>query len=332
MVKSSAGLGAALWRGTAQVGRAWRSLLLAQVWNIALTLCLAVFIQDAIRSSLGSSLAGERMKAGWDSLWYGSFSAQAQGVASTFRPTVSGAGAVLDALDTFLDGFAVVFSGGPESNLWPLLLLYLVSWTFLSGGFVSLFVRPGRGAGFLSRAARLFPTFLLVAVVGLLGYAAILGPMRSWADGFVAARLRDVIDERIQFGWTLAESVLLWSLLLLINLAVDYTKVFAARAEEGHSAFRGALGALGQSGRFVLGHFLPAVGMYLATGFMGLLGLALYVAIVPGAGTSSTAAILGAFVLGQVCVLFRLALRCLFYASEAQFVAGLLPDSPRPMA
>lgn len=310
-----------------RVARVWRYLLLAQAWNFALALCLAAFVQDALRSSLGSSLAGERMKASFDPFWYGSFSARAEGVASTFRPSVSGAGAVLDSLDTFLDGFGSVFRGGLEASLGPTLLLYLLSWTFLSGGFLSTLVSQDHRVSFFAGAAGLFPPLLIVSLLGLGGYAAILGPTRAYADAFVSTRLRDVIDERVQFGWTLGEYAALWALLLLLNLVLDYTKVFIARLPEKRAALSAALHGLGQAGRFVLGHPLRAVSLYAITGVLGLAGLAIYVGVVPGAGHASATALLGVFLLGQASVAGRLVLRCLFYAGEAQLVAGFASDA-----
>jgi hypothetical protein len=331
MVNPRIGVVATLRSAAARVARSWRYLLLAQAWNFALALCLAVFVQDAIRSSLGSSLAGDRMKASFDPFWYGSFSARAEGVASTFRPSVSGAGAVLDSLETFLDGFASVFRGGLEAELWPVLLVYALSWTFLSGGFLSIFVNPGPAASFFARSARLFPSVLFVSLAGLCGYAAILGPVRAQADAFVAGRLRDVTDERVQFGWTLGEYAALWALLLLLNLELDYTKVFVARLPEGRGALSAALHGFGQAGRLVLGHPLSAISLYSLTGLLGLAGLALYVSVAPGAGHGSTAAILGAFLLGQASVAGRLALRCLFFAGEAHLAAGFVSEPSRPI-
>jgi hypothetical protein len=329
MENSRIGIVSALRGGVSRVARRWRYLLLAQAWNFVLALSLAVFVQDAIRSSLGPSLAGDSMKASFDPFWYGSFSTRAEGVASTFRPSVSGAGAVLDALDTFLDGFASVFHGGLEANLWPILLLYLLSWTFLSGGFLSTFVSSDHDTSFFGQAARLFPTLLVVSLAGLCGYAAILGPARAYADAFVSTRLRDVIDERVQFGWTLGEYAVLWTLLFLLNLTLDYTKVFVARAPEGRAALSAAFRGFGEAGRFVLAHPLSAISLYGLTGLLGLVGLSLYIWVVPGAGPASTTALLGTFLLGQASVAGRLALRCLFFAGEARLVAGFMSDKGR---
>jgi len=311
----------ALGQGAREVARAWRYLLGAHAWNFALALCLAVLVQDAVRASLGSSLAGDRMKDSWDSLWYASFSTHTNGVVVTFRPSVSGAGAVLDALDTFLDGFGGLFNGGAEASLWPMLAVYWLSWSFLSGGFVSLFVAPDREVGFMSRAARLFPRFLTISLAGFAGYALILGWMRRGADAYVASRLRDVSDERVHFAWTLGEYVALWTLVMIVNVAVDYAKVFAARTADQPWSPRTMLAVLGRSSRFVGRHVLGVFALYLLTGLLGLFLMGLYLSIVPGALDSTSTAILGTFVIGQAYVLCRIAIRCLFYAGEAALTA-----------
>jgi hypothetical protein len=319
LLHSAAALGA----GVRQVARGWRWLLAAHACNLALALSMAFLVQDAVRSSLGSSLAGDRMKAGWDSLWYASFSSQARGVAATFRPSVSGAGALLDALDTFFNGFEGLFNGGLEAYLWPVLVAYWFCWAFLSGGFVSMFVSPDRGAGFMTRAALLFPRFLTLSTVGLLGYVLIFGWIRTGADVYVSSRLRDVSDERIHFAWTLGEYFVLWTLVFVLSLALDYAKVFAARAADQPWSPRTMLGVFGRSGRFVGSHLVAVIALYLLTGGIGILLLGLDLAIVPGALDSTPPALVWMFLLGQASILCRITLRSLFYAGEACLAARL---------
>lgn len=313
----------ALRTGVLHAARAWPYVLLAYAVNVTLSLILAVFVQDALRSSLGSSLAGERMRSNWDSFWYGSFSAQADGVAATFRPTVSGPGAVLDALDAMLDGFV-----GVDPNLWPVIVSYWIAWSFWSGGFVSLFVAPDRRVGFLARAAGLFRSFLPLSLIGLCGYAAILGPARSWGDSLVASVLVEVSDERVHFAWTLGQYALLWALVLLVSLLMDYAKVFVARDSSGVGVPRLLAGSLGTAARFIVARFPRVVVLHGLTGGVFLLMMAFYVAFAPGALDATTTALLATFLFGQAYVMSRMALRCVFYASEAALVAQLV-EAPR---
>ncbi len=226
--------------------RAW--VFLAYGWNLALAACLAAVLYESIRASLGSSLAGDRMRAGWDSLWYYGFSARASGVAATFKPSVVGVGAVLDGLDAFLDGFLSLFTGGVGSGVLPIAALYLLSWTFLGGGFLGTFLKTCAPEGFLARAGRHFPRLVAVSLAGLAAYFVILGPLRDRLDAVREGVVHDVIDERVRFAWTLAEYLLLWALVLAVNVVLDYAKVFVVR--DGRSPLRSAARSL----RFVLAH------------------------------------------------------------------------------
>jgi hypothetical protein len=311
------------------VPAAWRYLLLAYAVSLALALALGAIVRDAVRQSLGASLAAERMRASWDSLWYASFSTQASGVAATLRPSVGGAGAVLDALDALLDGFSGVLAGGAASGALPAMVVYLVAWTFLGGGLLATFARPSDHETFLGRAARVFPRVALVSAAALFIYGLVLGPLRSALDGQVAAALRDSIDERVAFAWTAGEYALLWALLLAVHLVADYAKVYVVRADD-RRLFVAPFAGIARAARLVVRQPRRTAGLFAATGIVWLALLALYALAAPGARVSSSAAILGAFALGQVHVVGRIAVRALFLASETALCTAL--DAPRPQA
>jgi hypothetical protein len=317
-----AGVWAGLRAGLSATWAARRYVLLAYGLNLALALGLAAVVHDALSRSLGASLAAGRMRASWDSLWYASYATQASGPAATLRPSVSGIGAVLDALDAFLDGFASVLPTAAGTGLLPAAIVYLLAWTFLGGGFLATFTRREPGDGFLAGAARFFPRLLVLAALGLAGYAALLGPLRGALEDGVAARLHDVFDERVRFAWTLAVYAAVWVLVLLLNLVLDYARVQVVRADDPRW-LRAPFAALAGAVRLVGRHPLKTGALYLGTGLLWLLWLGLYAAVVPGARTASAAAILGGFLLGQVYVAGRVALRCVFYASEARLCAAL---------
>ena len=320
---AASGVRASLRSGLRKVCEASRHVVLVQVWSLLLAAVLGSVLFAAIRTSIGSSLAGDRLRAGWDSLWYYGFAAQASGVASTLKPTVSGRGAVLDALDAFLDGFAALLAGGVGTGVLPAAILFLLSWTFFAGGFIARFFDPG--SRFLERAGRFFPRLVVVAILGLVAYAAILGPLRGSLDAVREARLHDETDERVRFTWTLAEYLLLWALALLANLLLDYTKVFLVQRDEGGLVV-GPARALGRAALLVARQPRRTIGLYLLTGLVALSLPLLYVAVAPGSGQSSAAGILAAFLAGQLYLLARVAARCLFWAGETVVVAEL--DAP----
>lgn len=302
--------------------RALRPALIAYALNLALAVVLGAIVYDALQSSLGSSLAGERLRTGWDAQWYDGFSAQAQGTASTFRPSVSGPGAVLDALDGFVDGFAALLVRGAGTGVLLAAVLYVLAWSFFTGAFAGTFAARPSGAGFLARGARWFPRLLPLSLGGLVFYVVLLGPVRGAMERALDARLHDVIDERVRLAWVLAAHLGLWTVVALGNLVLDYAKVLLVLRGDDVRRPR-ALFALGSAVRLVARDPLPTVGLYAATSLVGLAVLLAYLAVVPGSGTGSAAAIAGTFLLGQLFVLSRVLVRCLFLAGEVAMVAGL---------
>lgn len=300
---------------------AWRAVVGAYALNLVLAVTLGWLVYTAIGASLGSSLAGVRMHEGFDPHWYNSFSAQATGVAATFRPTVNGKGAVFDAVDAFFDGFLwLIF--GPDSSLLPLALVYLVAWSFLSGGFIARFAGAPAGSFLVSARRHLFP-MLGVTVVGLVAVVLVLGPLRASLDARIAAFLRESIDERDRFAWTVAEYLLLWTIVWWTRVVVDYAKV--ATVLRGGSALPAAVAGVWRALTIVARHPVRTCGLHATIGVLWLVTLAIYVAIVPGTTVSSTWGVVGAFVLGQAWILSRVFIRALLFAGATVTAVALGP-------
>ena len=317
-----------MWLALVAVTRGWRHVLGAYVWNLVLAACLGALVYGALAGSFGTSLAGERMRSGFDPFWYNSYAAQATGVAATFRPSVNGMGAVLDAADLFLDGFLFLLFG-PSTGIVPLALVYLISWSFLSGGFIATFAGTAPPGGFLASACRHFPSILIVTAVGVVFFGIVLGPVRFWLDESIAGALRETIDERVRFAWVLAEFAALWLIIWAGKLVTDYAKV-AVVLRGGGGRIGAAMSGLWRGLRLVARHPLRTGGIYFCTGVLWLGTLVVYVAIAPGTGVSSAAAILGMFVLGQVYVLSRVYMRATFYAG-ATLMYGALQGAAEPL-
>jgi hypothetical protein len=116
--------------------------------------------------------------------------------------------------------------------------------------------------------------------------------------------------------------VVLWLVIFVASLVLDYAKVIAVRQGEG-GGVTSVPGALLAAVRMVFGHPLKTGGLYMCTGLLWLAVLLLYAAVVPGTGVSSAWAIVATFVLGQLYLLSRVGLRCVFYAGEAVMCAAL---------
>lgn len=254
------------------------------------------------------------MREGFDSLWYNSFSSQATGIATTFRPSVTGMGAVFDALDAFLDGFEDMISAGASSGVLPIAVLYWLLWSFLAGGFVSVYASRGATPRFAAEACRWFPGIASITLLAAVFYWAMLGVVRPWLGTLAHSAMRDTIDERMLFAVTASRYLGLWVLLWSGNMLFDYAKIaLVSRRETGAKA---TVVAIREAIRLVAGRPAATAGLYAILGFVWAAGILCYWLVVPGAAQSSVPALVGSFVLGQVFVLSRVGTRCLFYASE----------------
>ena len=323
------GVPSALRTGVRSLKGRIRYVAAAYVVNLLLAGILGAMLMGGIRDSLGSSLAGDRMRSGFDSLWYSSFASQATGVAATFRPSVTGMGAIFDALDSFLDGFDSLFSRGVGTGIVPVAALYWILSVFLSGGFLAMFASPTERRSFAADACRWLPGILAIASCALVFYWVVLALARPWLDDLVASRSRDVIDERLRFAAILVEYGALWVVVWLGNMLFDYAKV-ALIARNRRASLAAPLYAIRAASAAIWRRPLATIGLYLCLGLVWIAGVLLYWAVVPGAAQSSISAILGAFLLGQVFVISRIWTRCLFYASETAMYAAI--DATRPLA
>ncbi len=312
-----------------RTSRAWRAVGLVYLLNLVLAGVLASLVYAALASSLGTSLAGERMRAGFDPYWYNSYSSQATGVAAAFRPSVNGKGAVFDALDAFFDGFlALLF--GPGFGAVPLVLAYLLAWSFVSGGFIARFNGPADPPAFVASAGRHFPGILTITLVGIVLFGAMLGPVRFWIDATLATALREEIDERVRFAWMLGEYLAIWMVIWTIRLVLDYAKVRVV-LRAGVSSIAEVPRALWGATRLVVRHPLKTGGLHLCLGVIWLVTIVFYVAIVPGAGISTMTAVAATFLLGQLYILSRVFLRALFLAGATVMstaLAGVAAEPP----
>jgi hypothetical protein len=298
------------------VRRARRYVLLAYGLNLILVALLGAVVFDALKTSLGSSLSGEQMRTDWDARWYEGFSVQAQGVASTFRPSVAGAGGVFDALDAFAEGFSTLLARGTGTGIVPVAVTYLLAWSFLGGALLGTFSAHPSGGAFLQRGAHWFPRLLPLTLAGLAFYAIVLGPVHARLDDTVEGALRGLIDERWHVAAMLIAHACLWSLVALGNLVLDYAKVLRVLGDVSGPA--AAVRAVATAARLVWRHPTATIGLYVSTALLGLAALLTYVMAVPGAadGAGSALAFAGTFLFGQLFVLSRIALRAVFLAGE----------------
>lgn len=205
-------------------GRAIRSkryLLLIFVANFAIAAAMSYGVARSIEKSLGSSASAETMVESFDPMWFDGFEVEADGLAATFDPRITGVGAVLDALERFLNG--EVFSG--NSAILGAALLYVLLWSFLTGGLLWRFqLLRGRGS-FFGNCGRYFPRLLVLGLLGGFGYFATLYWGLPELRALLEEPMRELVDERRYALYTLAEFGAVLVTFALIDLLMTYSKI-----------------------------------------------------------------------------------------------------------
>jgi hypothetical protein len=273
----------------------------------------------SLEDGIGASLAYENLNKGFDMEWYGTYRDEARGIASTFQPTHTGAGALYENLERVLTGdlmtrsLGVTVIGGAYALLWLLML----------GGAIDRFAdrdaRPGFRR-FFGAGGRFFFRFVRLAVLsGALYFAVYWVSRRLFA--WMEEATRDVIVEGTIFYY----SLLIWGLtavlLTLIHACFGFAKV-ATVVDDRRSMLLAAVRGF----VFVARHPARTLGLYY--GFLLITGFVLvwYVLLAPGVGQQTYEAVMWAFVGSQLFLLLKLFVRLsLLGGQTALYRAHALP-------
>lgn len=285
---------------------------------------LAHSMRATLEESIGSSLVDEKLTEGFDLDWYGEFSADANGLAATFGPSVTGILPMLGNLERLFDGTLLRIRG-------PILLagvVFLLGWAFLAGGIIDRYADV-RGQSirsqFLAQCGEYFFRFVRLQIIAVGFYWLIFRWVGNPLHQLVTSRTRDVTVEGTVMVYTVLVYALVAYLLALVSMAMDYAKISLV-VEHRYSAIGGFLRGLG----FVFSNFFRTVGLYLLLAVVGATLFYFYSLVAPGAGQSSWATVLFAFLIGQLYLVARIVLKLWFLASQTHLFqsAGNVSGSP----
>lgn len=323
---------AALWDGVRRVARA--PAILVGVWlaTVLFALPLGLALRSVIEGDLGASLAAESALTGVNTEWWQEFRDRARGLGATFTPEILGFAAVLSNLSAFLDN---------ERRALPIAAagaMYMLGWMFLAGGILDRYARntATHAHGFFAACGVFFFRFLRLAAMAWVVYYALFAWLHRWLFGSAFPDLtREFTVERNAFFLWLMFYLVFGVVLVAVNLVFDYAKVRAVVEDR-----RSMIGALLAGVRFVRRNLGRTALLYLASGTLFVVVVALYGLVVPGAGGAGWEMWL-AFLAGQAYLLARLWVKLVFWASEtalfqaslahAEYVAApepIWPESP----
>jgi hypothetical protein len=291
--------------------------VIASVFLITLlaALPLAIAMRGMIEAHLGRSLRSDEVANGIDTDWWGEFTAQTSGLGTTFTPSVIGFATTLDSISGVLD------ARRPQAQVAGALALYLVVWTFLSGGIIDRYARqrPTRAHGFFAAAGVFFWRFLRLGAIAGIIYWFLYAYVHPWLfDDLETWLTRDVANERTAFFWRAALYLLFGSLLIKTTVLFDYARIRMVVEDR-----RSAVGSLGAALGFVVRRRGRVSGVFALNALLFLALIAVWALIAPGVGGSGAGMWVG-FVASQLYVLARLLLKLQSVASQtALFQASL---------
>lgn len=285
------------------------------VLTFVLAVPLALTMRGMLQAQVGRSLAARDTAGTVNYDWWQEFTSQASGIGSSFRPAIIGFAATLENIGSVADGQREV------PIVTGVLALYLLAWTFVSGGIIDRYARrrSTRAHGFFAACGVYFVRFLRLALVAGLFYWWAFAVVHEWLfDDRYPELVRNVSVERNAFAVRAALYAAFGALLAAGNLLFDYARIRAVVEDR-----RSMIGALTAGARFAALQPALAFGLYAVNTLMFLALLGLWSTIAPGAGGSG-AGLWAGLVAGQLFLAARLLLKLHFLASQtALFQASL---------
>lgn len=289
--------------------------------SVILALPLAWAMKGILEGAIGSSLVHEKLRQGFDLAWYGEFSFERRGLATSFGPDVIGILPVLSNLERLLDGqvlqvdTTIFLAGG----------VFLLAWAFFAGGILDRYARsdePYSRGRFFTESGEYFFRFVRLLLLAILIYWGIFRWVAPALNRWLENATRDVAAERTQLAYALGFYAVVGLLLVLVNVAFDYAKI-ALVVEQRRSAVLAFLRGLG----FLFSHLVRTLSLYFLLVLVGLVLVGVYALVAPGPGQSRVATIALAFLLGQAYLVARLLLKLWFLASQTALFQAARPAS-----
>lgn len=294
--------------------------ILIGLWlvNLLFALPFAWMIGESIEQSVGGSLVHQNLRTGFDTDWYGEYSDEAGGIETTFKPTLTGGGAIFHNLEAWLSG--KLFTEYPA--LVGAGIVYALLWAFLMGGLLDRYARPAEKAvraRFAQAGGLYFFRFVRLALISAVLYYLVFR-LHGWMFEWLESAMRDVTRERTVLWASLGVYLLTAFLLTLVHMSFAYAKI-ATVVENRKVMLLAALRGVG----FVFSFPGKAFGLYYGLIAVSGVTLVIYTLIAPGAGQSNLFTIVFAFLIGQIYLVAKLVVRLTLYAGQTHLFKAHAP-------
>jgi len=264
-----------------------RLLIILYVVNAVFALVAAFPFLALIQEDLGHSLLGSFVQP-VDLMWLGEAVLEHQ-----------------DSLMALLAGLAAAA------------LVYLVLHIFLNAGIVGrLLDREGRATlpAFTADCGRYFWRFVRLFLVALVFYVLTLGIFMSLVSALFKPLAESAVTEWLPLILSNIHFLIALLLLSIVHMVVDYARIAVVADEE-----RKVLKALRHALTFLRKRFFRAWAIYLLIVVLTVAGTVVFYALLGLFGTPGAPQVVAGLVLMQIYVLFRIWVRTVFVAAQAEF-------------
>ncbi|MBN1561002.1 hypothetical protein JW998_12185 [candidate division KSB1 bacterium] len=279
--------------------------------NLCFALIVAAPLFTLFHSRVGSLVGRDELLTGLPYSWWSALQIDARGLENTIRPSLSGGfGPLIDNLELLLTGQFQLYGW----FVFSLIVGYLFIAAFFNGGAIALFADERRSfsAGrFFSYAGTYFHHMAALAVTTVALFALLYKVINPAIFSLLDRIVGDSLSQ--SFAWIVhfIGYLFILTIVFLITLILDYAKVIVI-SEKKNSSWA----SIGLAAAFIFRSFGKTVGLNVLLAFLAIalvLGGGLLMSIIT---PSNLLLLVGSFIVQQLFIAAKIAVRLTFYASE----------------
>lgn len=326
----------ALRQGVAKVNQSKRMVLFAWLVNVTLTLTVALPMLSQLDTALKGTVLEERLLEKVEPNWFQTFQRdqEANPLARFFDYSMFGIAPFLNHYEAYLAGIFVknvarflmdlFFSFSVSAQYLNILSIlafaYLLSSTFLAGGFVGIYAKTYRVTfpEFLMEGAKYFGRFFRLSLLSLIVYYLLFNFLVDWWTGSIPRWTAEEPSEMTPFIYYMIKNVVVILIVGFITICFDYAKIRMVVDDRISALF-----AVAAAVKFAARHVWKVSGVYLGLNLVGVLFVAVYGFLERQIPQTGYWTILLVFLFQQIYMLSRFWLKASFYATQTDLYQKL---------
>jgi len=297
-------------KGLKTTGKTTRMVLFLFIINLLFSMLLAIPMYNSLKNSFGHSEVGEKMAEGFDYLWWQEFRDEAQGLETTFTPSIIGKGAVLNNLVDLIQ--LRIFDSPPIIIIF--VFFYITLHTFLAGGILSTFYQDNPKftmKGFAKGAGSYFFRFFILMLISWVMLFTITAVLGSIFSPILDIAFDNSQTEVTPFYLVLLFSGIIFFIFLFFQMLFDYARIKIVLEER-----RNVLIFIPEAFSFVFKFPFSTLGLYFLIFLISIVATLVYILLKDFIPQSSYLGVSLAFFLQQVFIFSVIWLRCCLYSSQ----------------